>query len=69
MRKQWLNLSNTAKDLVMKMLEVDPQKRITIEEALDHPWIKVNTDQRKWFVTELHVYDMKVDHIHFNNSV
>ena len=25
------------------MLEVDPGKRITIDEALNHPWIKVGT--------------------------
>ncbi|XP_060077943.1 peripheral plasma membrane protein CASK-like isoform X3 [Ylistrum balloti] len=41
MRKQWLQLSNYAKDLVNKLLETDPEKRITIEEALNHPWIKV----------------------------
>lgn len=41
MRKQWLNISNYAKDLVSRMLEVDPEKRITVEEALQHPWIKV----------------------------
>ncbi|XP_078311146.1 peripheral plasma membrane protein CASK-like isoform X9 [Crassostrea virginica] len=40
MRKQWLNISNYAKDLVNQMLEIDPEKRITVEEALQHPWIK-----------------------------
>ncbi|XP_061171447.1 peripheral plasma membrane protein CASK-like isoform X3 [Saccostrea echinata] len=40
MKKQWLNISNYAKDLVSQMLEVDPEKRITVEEALQHPWIK-----------------------------
>ncbi|XP_052702993.1 peripheral plasma membrane protein CASK-like isoform X10 [Crassostrea angulata] len=40
MRKQWLNISNYAKDLVSRMLEVDPEKRITVEEALQHPWVK-----------------------------
>uniref|UniRef100_A0A0L8HB86 Protein kinase domain-containing protein n=1 Tax=Octopus bimaculoides TaxID=37653 RepID=A0A0L8HB86_OCTBM len=38
--KQWDFISESAKDLVKKMLEVDPEKRITIEEALNHPWIK-----------------------------
>ena len=42
MRKQWLNISNYAKDLVNQMLEIDPEKRITVEEALQHPWIKVD---------------------------
>jgi serine/threonine protein kinase len=41
MRKQWLNISNYAKDLISRMLEVDPEKRISVEEAIQHPWIKV----------------------------
>ncbi|KAL3848158.1 hypothetical protein ACJMK2_019035 [Sinanodonta woodiana] len=38
--KQWQCISVEAKDLVRKMLEVDPDRRITIEQALVHPWIK-----------------------------
>lgn len=47
MRKQWLNISNYAKDLVSRMLEVDPEKRITVEEALQHPWVKVQYNLKK----------------------
>jgi serine/threonine protein kinase len=39
--KQWITISPEAKDLVSRMLEVDAEQRITIEEALAHPWIKV----------------------------
>lgn len=39
--KQWDFISTSAKDLVKKMLDVDPDKRITIDDALNHPWIKV----------------------------
>ena len=31
--------SADAKDLVTKMLEKDPQKRISIDEILKHPWL------------------------------
>ena len=31
-----------AKDLITRCLQVDPSKRITVEEALDHPWIVVS---------------------------
>ncbi|GAB1599525.1 hypothetical protein Ahia01_000229800, partial [Argonauta hians] len=41
--KQWDFISESAKDLVKKMLEVDPEKRITIEQALNHPWIREKT--------------------------
>mmetsp|Transcript_9430 Transcript_9430/g.35030 ORF Transcript_9430/g.35030 Transcript_9430/m.35030 type:complete len:765 (-) Transcript_9430:1323-3617(-) len=33
-------LSNEAKDLIKRMLTVDPNKRITVEEILKHPWLK-----------------------------
>ena len=31
-----------AVDLIKKLLTVDPKKRITTSEALDHKWIKVS---------------------------
>lgn len=40
-RKQWDHISDSAKDLVRRMLIVDQNNRITVEEALDHPWIRV----------------------------
>ncbi|KAL0360501.1 UNVERIFIED_CONTAM: Calcium-dependent protein kinase [Sesamum radiatum] len=36
----WPSISAGAKDLVTKMLTVDPRKRITASEALEHPWLK-----------------------------
>lgn len=32
-------LSNAAKDLINKMLETDPDKRISLQEVLQHPWM------------------------------
>jgi len=40
-KKQWNSISDSAKDLVKKMLNLDPNSRIKVEEALEHPWIKV----------------------------
>lgn len=34
------NLTSDCKDLLSKMLIVSPKKRITVKEALAHPWIK-----------------------------
>lgn len=39
--KQWDHISETAKDLIRQMLVLDQNNRITVEEALDHPWIRV----------------------------
>jgi calcium-dependent protein kinase len=38
----WNKVSNSAKDLVTKMLEYDPSKRISSQEAMEHEWIKSN---------------------------
>lgn len=35
----WSNVSYAAKDLIARMLVVDPEKRITIKEVLEHPWL------------------------------
>ena len=32
--RRWLDLSDTAKDLLMGMLEYDPKKRLTAKEVL-----------------------------------
>uniref|UniRef100_A0AAR2IPH5 non-specific serine/threonine protein kinase n=1 Tax=Pygocentrus nattereri TaxID=42514 RepID=A0AAR2IPH5_PYGNA len=40
----WNSVSNGAKDLVSKMLHVDPHKRLTASQVLRHPWI-VHKDQ------------------------
>eukprot|EP01022_Parablepharisma_sp_SALTPOND_P005623 TRINITY_DN1230_c0_g1_i1.p1 TRINITY_DN1230_c0_g1~~TRINITY_DN1230_c0_g1_i1.p1 ORF type:complete len:1000 (+),score=80.24 TRINITY_DN1230_c0_g1_i1:84-3002(+) len=34
----WNNVSSNAKDLVRRMLQPDPKKRITAADALKHPW-------------------------------
>lgn len=36
---EWDVISDLAKDFVGKMLEKDPEKRLSAQEALNHPWI------------------------------
>lgn len=36
----WPSISDSAKDLVRKMLTPDPKKRITSAQVLEHPWIR-----------------------------
>ncbi|CAN6372692.1 unnamed protein product [Urochloa humidicola] len=36
----WPSISESATDLIRKMLNRDPQKRITAAQALEHPWLK-----------------------------
>jgi len=37
---QWGIISDSAKDLVQKLLTVDPAKRLSAQEASQHPWVK-----------------------------
>jgi len=37
--KYWRNISSYGKDFVKTLLQVDPEKRATAEQALDHPWL------------------------------
>jgi len=38
----WPNISEGAKDLIRKMLNPDPKKRLSASEVLKHPWIRVD---------------------------
>ncbi|KAE8679424.1 Calcium-dependent protein kinase 1 [Hibiscus syriacus] len=38
----WPNISESAKELVRKMLDRDTKKRITAHEVLRHPWVQVD---------------------------
>ena len=35
----WKEVSDAAKDLISKILVVDPSKRISVELIMEHPWV------------------------------
>ncbi|KAK5945170.1 MAPK-activated protein kinase Srk1 [Knufia obscura] len=41
----WDDISKSAQDLVSHLLTVDPDKRYTIEQFLEHPWIKGSNEE------------------------
>jgi len=43
----WTDISDDAKDLINKLLTVEPKDRPTAEEALKHPWIKGGGSSKK----------------------
>ena len=38
----WDDISNSAKQLISRMLEINVKKRITAAEVLEHPWVAVS---------------------------
>jgi serine/threonine protein kinase len=40
--RQWEEISESAKDLCTRLLCLNQNERITIKEALAHPWIRVS---------------------------
>nr|XP_023875738.1 calcium-dependent protein kinase 29-like [Quercus suber]POE81996.1 calcium-dependent protein kinase 29 [Quercus suber] len=40
----WPSISASAKDLIKRMLTMNPTKRITAADALEHPWLKEDDD-------------------------
>jgi len=41
---EWKNVSANAKDLIKSLLKTEPSKRFTIEQLINHPWIKAYTE-------------------------
>ncbi|GMF14345.1 unnamed protein product [Phytophthora lilii] len=38
--RAWQSISPSARDLIKKLLETDPNKRLSAEQALQHPWLR-----------------------------
>jgi calcium/calmodulin-dependent protein kinase I len=45
----WDSVSDTAKDLIIKLLCRNPEKRLSAEEILKHPWLVNNFDNQLFF--------------------
>ncbi|CAH8501523.1 unnamed protein product [Heterobilharzia americana] len=39
----WDHISKSAKNFIASLLKVDPEERATLEQSLDHPWIRLET--------------------------
>ena len=45
--RQVNNIDKVTEDVIRKMLVVDPKKRISLDEALEHRWFKILDAPRK----------------------
>jgi serine/threonine protein kinase len=41
-------LSASAQDLIQRMLEIDPEERISLSEVMSHPWVKKSKFPKFW---------------------
>ena len=48
----WDEISEHAKDFIERLLTVDPKKRITAQEALQHPWLGLSAEELEREVAE-----------------
>eukprot|EP00944_MAST-04C_sp_MAST-4C-sp1_P002188 g2188.t1 len=52
----WDDISDSAKDLIKKLLEVDPEARYSAEQVLAHPWVS-DGSQRSTAALGRHIQD------------
>ncbi|XP_036838437.1 peripheral plasma membrane protein CASK isoform X13 [Oncorhynchus mykiss] len=67
--RQWSHISESAKDLVRRMLMLDPAERITVYEALNHPWLKERDRYSPLCVFSLQERDRYAYKIHLPETV
>ncbi|XP_014678068.1 PREDICTED: peripheral plasma membrane protein CASK-like, partial [Priapulus caudatus] len=60
--KQWDHISESAKDLLQQMLTLNPDRRITIQQSLKHPWI----EDRERFALKMHLNETIEEMTKFN---
>lgn len=57
--RYWRDVSQDAKDFILSLLQPDPSKRPTSEEALRHPWLKGETASDHNLLPEIKAYMAK----------
>ncbi len=65
------DISNEAKDLICKIFEVDPLKRISIDEILNHPWMIINDgyeDNKNRLFTKAEIVLLSKENVDYRNS-
>ncbi|KAJ5700896.1 Calcium/calmodulin-dependent/calcium-dependent protein kinase [Penicillium malachiteum] len=54
--RYWKDVSQDAKDFIMSMLQTDPHKRVTSEEALKHEWLTGESASDRDLLPEIRAY-------------
>lgn len=54
--RYWRDVSQDAKDFIMTMLQPEPSRRVTSEEALKHPWLTGESASDRDLLPEIRAY-------------
>ena len=64
---RWKNASNEVKDLIEKLLISDPRKRISAQDALNHPWFKKNQSNALYYnITKKEIHQCILNLLSYN---
>ncbi|KAL7542239.1 hypothetical protein ACHAWF_007123 [Thalassiosira exigua] len=59
--EEWQGVSREAMDFVVRLLQMDPRRRMTAKEALEHPWIVEHADIDEAMSEDESLDDVSVD--------
>jgi len=60
-REDWKHTTSESRDFVRRLLQTDPARRMTVEEALAHPWIIRHNQGPMVFVDEMNSVEVGLD--------
>ena len=60
-REDWKHTTSESRDFVRRLLQIDPARRMTVEEALAHPWIIRHNHGPMVFVDEMNSVEVGLD--------
>ena len=60
-------ISKECNDLLQRLLQINPKKRITIDEALNHPWIKGIEDNKMTLFTKAEMVLLSKNYFDYRN--
>ena len=56
-------LASLARDLISKMLVIDPDRRISVDEALKYPYANYFYDPKEFTESPLPIYNTSIEHM------
>jgi calcium/calmodulin-dependent protein kinase I len=63
-KEYWAHISPEAQDLITGLLTVNPSKRITVDQALSHPWVCYSSVIYRFYITGWFTYPVAGKVVH-----